>query len=608
MALFKQMGLICEDSIVHPDMNEVLNDKLGTSQVDYPSSKWADKVAVLGDPLPSKTASGNIAHFEDGADNVPLDTGLFYFNPIQASGTPTPSSPIAIYGHTGLNIYKAKKNLFDKANLNTTLNCYITSNTVKTSSSNRVVFIACNPSTTYTVSKTAGQRFVVGYSTELPANDVALSGVIGDNNASSITITTGSNAKYVVAWVWSGANDSNTAQEMLESVQIEQSNSATTFEAYEGTTYPVSWSEHGTVYGGYYNSVTGELWKTYESEVFNGAESETWAVYGSQNGFTKTISNMKSGSAMLNGYSNFLATINTYTGFGIRFGGNNNSTIYLCHITDNITGVSDVESWKTYLQTHNLQVVYPLATPVLVGIIDPTKIKTYEGVNNIWNDGGGDSEVGYRSKASGGVGTPTFIETVLAEDTNLTGTLDFDGADYNDYDLIRCELYNDYTLKNTSVLLTPQTIADMFANLSNGICFNEYANNQYAYYNENSSGNWIRGGNRNLWVKKVYGIVGDNCSISVTNLFRLQADSPTYQPIITSEDLFEFDYIVASCRTGSDGVPCVYVLNTGKALGDMADYFYPNVANAYNSYSQIEVTQHQLSDYYWYCVDGITFT
>ena len=141
-----------------------------------------------------------------------------------------------------------------------------------------------------------------------------------------------------------------------------------------------------TVYGGYYDADTGELWKTYESEVFNGAESETWAAYGSQNGFTKYMSNMKSGSAMQDGCANFLQTIPNYTSFGIRFGGNNNNTLYLCHITDNITGVTDVASWKTYLQNNNLQVVYPLATPVKVATLDPLTIKTYKGEQRLQNN------------------------------------------------------------------------------------------------------------------------------------------------------------------------------------------------------------------------------
>ena len=141
-----------------------------------------------------------------------------------------------------------------------------------------------------------------------------------------------------------------------------------------------------TVYGGYVNE-KGEVWATHGVVTFDGNAEETWASYSSQNGFTKNIPTMKSGSSMQDGKSNFLATIATYTGFGIRFGGNNNSTIYLCHITDNISGVTDVASWKTYLQSNNLQVCYPLATPVKIATIDPIVINTNKGPNEMWTRG-----------------------------------------------------------------------------------------------------------------------------------------------------------------------------------------------------------------------------
>lgn len=56
------------------DMDTVLNKKLGTSTT-YPPTDWPDTVNLMG-PLPEKTASGAIAHIEDGADGVPLKNWL----------------------------------------------------------------------------------------------------------------------------------------------------------------------------------------------------------------------------------------------------------------------------------------------------------------------------------------------------------------------------------------------------------------------------------------------------------------------------------------------------------------------------------------------------
>lgn len=52
------------------NMNSVLNKKFGTSGQDYPPNGWPADVNLLG-PLPKGTASGPIANFSDGADDVP---------------------------------------------------------------------------------------------------------------------------------------------------------------------------------------------------------------------------------------------------------------------------------------------------------------------------------------------------------------------------------------------------------------------------------------------------------------------------------------------------------------------------------------------------------
>lgn len=90
-------------SAIKTDMNAVLNKKFGTSQ-DYPPTDWAPSVNLLG-PLPEKTASGSIVSFDDGADDVPIVSGLFTITPKQTgTGTPSPNNPRPIVGYTGLTI------------------------------------------------------------------------------------------------------------------------------------------------------------------------------------------------------------------------------------------------------------------------------------------------------------------------------------------------------------------------------------------------------------------------------------------------------------------------------------------------------------------------
>ena len=81
-------------------MDSVLNKKFGTSTT-YPPSGWPSDVNLLG-PLPVKTASGAIASFSDGADDVPVKSCVVTFTPSGGGGTP--SSPVPITGYTGLTL------------------------------------------------------------------------------------------------------------------------------------------------------------------------------------------------------------------------------------------------------------------------------------------------------------------------------------------------------------------------------------------------------------------------------------------------------------------------------------------------------------------------
>ena len=55
-------------------------------------------------PVITDTASGSVASFPDGADNLPVKSLVVQIEPVQAAGTPTPESPLPISGWTGCNI------------------------------------------------------------------------------------------------------------------------------------------------------------------------------------------------------------------------------------------------------------------------------------------------------------------------------------------------------------------------------------------------------------------------------------------------------------------------------------------------------------------------
>ena len=148
------------------------------------------------------------------------------------------------YGKYGIEVKTTGKNLFDKNNANV-LNAYLSAGKVITSSaSDRTIYIPCKPNTTYTVSKmvqqtTANNRFALGYSNNIPVLGGSITKRVNLANGTTetkLSITTDSNAKYLLAYIYY-QDTSTTFDKMLNSIQIEENNSATTYEEYKGKTY-----------------------------------------------------------------------------------------------------------------------------------------------------------------------------------------------------------------------------------------------------------------------------------------------------------------------------------------------------------------------------------
>ena len=153
-------------------------------------------------------------------------------------GEPTPDTPVEIQSATGTqNVVVSGKNLFDKDNANI-LNAPISSTVGSIASSPQIyqtIYIPCKANTTYTISKlydTTKNRFVVGYTNEIPVSGTTIYGGITDNTKDKITITTGSDALYLIAYVWITGSTS-TYQEMLDSIQIEANSTATPYQPYQ---------------------------------------------------------------------------------------------------------------------------------------------------------------------------------------------------------------------------------------------------------------------------------------------------------------------------------------------------------------------------------------
>ena len=242
-----------------------ITEEIGNSLTKYQGIDNAGKFLVVGTDgnvitqavegnnslaaFATDTASGAIASFTDGADDIPVKDLTIAIEPIQAgSGDPSPSNVRPISGWTGINVARTGKNLFDKTAQDvmhgyavsaTSGTTYIASSGIWAASG----FMPVKGGNQYIISGDTAANDLAFYD----ANKVFISGV----SDGSLAIMAPANACYARI-------DYTIANE--DRIQFEQSSAATAYEAHQGETYTISFpTEAGTVYGGTLNVTTGKL-------------------------------------------------------------------------------------------------------------------------------------------------------------------------------------------------------------------------------------------------------------------------------------------------------------------------------------------------------------
>ena len=160
----------------------------------------------------------------------------------------------------------------------------------------------------------------------------------------------------------------------------------------DATNYHIDFSTTaGTLYGGSMNMTFGSITSNMGFVVLDG--TETWQDYTLGNGYAVLIPDMMIDNNG-EGYTNWLPTTNNINTIGCNFGKGNNY-LYVNRV-NGIGGISDLASWKAYLGTHNLQVVYTKNTSATYQI-DPQNTPIYP-TTIIWSDSG-PVEVSYTTNA-----------------------------------------------------------------------------------------------------------------------------------------------------------------------------------------------------------------
>lgn len=200
-------------TITTPIARDAVADDACVSKKPWSSKNTVDKLC------PAFEESGTVVQC-DPVEGYPLEV-LTQIEPVQSgSGDPCPPGG-------GRNLWQV--------DTNTVISAYIDATSIAAYSGySYVVYIPCEPNTTYTVSKFKGKRFSVAYCTELPAVGVPIYGYVTDGTATSITITTGGDAKYLAAYVYFGGTDDTitTWNAAKHTIQIEKGDTATEYQPY----------------------------------------------------------------------------------------------------------------------------------------------------------------------------------------------------------------------------------------------------------------------------------------------------------------------------------------------------------------------------------------
>lgn len=298
------------------------------------------------------------------------------------NGTPSPTNVRTISGYSNANITRCSKNLFNGSNY---IEAYLGSSGVIISGSDvYIVFARCKPNTSYTVSKTAGTRFVCGWSNVKPEISGHFFDYTADSTASSITLTTGNTAKYILSYVYNGSTDVITKDAMLSSVQIEEAAAPSTFESYNGTTTTISLGS--TIYGGTLDVLSGKLTVTDKYINLDGSEGWLQAANGAFY-LSPVFSDGVATDEKISNIYDYGGVVTSSSGVTTNLTFYSQITVGYYRIWVKNTDCADTTAFKAALNSQNLQVVYKLATPSVIQL-SSEQIEAAVNLNNIFSDTG----------------------------------------------------------------------------------------------------------------------------------------------------------------------------------------------------------------------------
>ena len=390
---------------VGTELNEI-NDDVTDLKEDY--------AQILDSAYVTDTASGAIASFQDGANNVPVKSLTVNIEPVQSgSGDPSPDNVRPISGHTQAVVTRTGKNLIptpyqsaDGGEVTVNGMTFTPNNDGSitlngTAAANAVYYIRSSGTALNLKKGTYTVKGIPGGSSSTVSIRIYASETIGYARSNDFTFTLDEDTRIGVSlYAYSGYTANNlTIKPLLEVGSI-----SSEWEPYQGQTVTIDLD--GTCYGGTLDVTTGVL--TVDRAIIELSENWAWAksssypggYYTSRESVTPTA---KDFTPFISSHAKTARNISEYDYGTCFFDGSINFRI--------MSADSTLQDWKDYIVSQRTN-----GTPItmcytieqsLTYTLTPQDIKTLLGTNNIWSDAG-DVEVDYRAD------TKLYIEKLTA--------------------------------------------------------------------------------------------------------------------------------------------------------------------------------------------------
>ena len=345
-------------------------------------------------------ASGSIATFETAAPAQRL--AALKCNFLCSGGNGTPSTPIPLVPFTEINVTNCGINLFalNDSPYQSAVNTGVSVNSESTDSlsiTSSAVAYACRqlyyklPAGTYTISvgettKTGTDNPVISIY-DYPNGSLIVNAISANNSA----IFTLSDETVLDVRLFATGNTAEVNTVTFNNVQIEVGSTATAYNSYNANTITIDLD--GTRYGGYVDANNGKLVVTHGCYTITG--NETWLRQGANIDKYYTQEYILSDVAKLPTNNDNAVTIVT------SIGTFNTPYNVLENYPDTMNLAADGRltiNASLYAGSGTLagtQVMYELAAPILIDIYTEY-LDTHQGVNNVFHDGNGTTEVSYK--------------------------------------------------------------------------------------------------------------------------------------------------------------------------------------------------------------------